>query len=113
MGDNLCCCGIEDLKGFKPNNFNINHMMNGDLQKSTESMNKIGTASAFKGIYQKAGAPKLMKKVSFKDMMLSELTNKKDFYKQMFGKKQKVGDDDDKEEKQKEEFKTVYQRPKP
>lgn len=87
MGDNLCCCGIEDLKGFKPNKFNINHMMNRDLQESTKLMNKVGTASAFKGIYQKAGAPELLKKVSFKDMMLSEVTNKNDFYKQMFGKK--------------------------
>lgn len=86
MGDDLCCCGVDGMKGFKPNNFNINHFLNEHVEKPTSSMKEIGTAKVFSGKYQEAGHGEILKKTSFYDMMLSELKNHTEYYKEIFGK---------------------------
>lgn len=85
MGDHLCCCGVEGLEGFEENRFNLNNLLHGNQEKPTESMNQKGTADVFCSLYQMAGISKEIKKLSFKDMMLSELANKPEYYMEMFG----------------------------
>lgn len=80
MGDSLCCCGIDGMKGFKGNKFNINHFINGDPQNPTAKMSEINTASCFKGKYQEAGASQIIRKKNFKDMMLTEYMKNKKYY---------------------------------
>ena len=87
MGDNLCCCGIDRLPGFKGNSFNINNILNGHVEKPTKAMLEKGSAKVFQSLYQMAGSSKLIKEASFRDMMLSELKNKPEYYMTMFGKK--------------------------
>ena len=86
MGDHLCCCGIDGLEGFRDNNFNLNNIINGHVEKPTEMMLEKGTADSFIAIHQMAGISQALKEVSFRDMMLSEFMNKPDYYTEMFGK---------------------------
>ncbi len=85
MGDYLCCCGIEGMKGFKGNTFNINHIINGGVEMPTKKMVTKGTANVFQSLYQMAGISTLIKDVSFKDMMISEYVNKTRYYMDMLG----------------------------
>lgn len=85
MGDHLCCCGIEGLEGFRGNNYNLNNIINGHVEKPTERMREPGTAGPFVSMYQMAGVSQYLKGASFKDMMLSELANKPKYYMEMFG----------------------------
>lgn len=85
MGDDMCCCGIDGLEGFKGNAFNICHILNGNAEKPTEAMQQEGTASAFHTLYQMAGVSKYLKSASLKDVMLSELANKPEYYAEIFG----------------------------
>lgn len=80
MGDALCCCGIDGLEGFKGNAFNINHILNGQLEEPTESQQRKGTAHVFNSIHQAAGVSQRLKALSLKDMMLSEYINRPDYY---------------------------------
>ena len=86
MGDALCCCGIDGLEGFKGNAFNINNIMNGHAEEPTAAMLEKGTAGPFATLYQMAGISQRLRGLSFRDMMLSELANKTEFYREMFGK---------------------------
>lgn len=86
MGDDLCCCGIDGMEGFKGNGFNICHIMNGQTEKPTESMTQEGSAGAFCTLYQMAGISQHIKEYSLRDMMLSEITNKPEYYREIFGK---------------------------
>lgn len=81
MGDDLCCCGIDGLEGFKGNSFNINHIINGGEFKLTPAMEKPGSALPFKSTFQQAGFYRKIKEMSFRDMMVNEYKNKKDFFK--------------------------------
>ncbi len=53
-GDSLTCCGIDELKGFKPNVFNLNHILNGDKTRPTEKMMKLKTGGPFASFNQSA-----------------------------------------------------------
>lgn len=72
MGDDMCCCGVEGLKGFAPNGFNLPHLLNGDFQKPSPAMLKIGSAQCFSGLFQEAGSREWLDNNSFSSMMLSE-----------------------------------------
>lgn len=85
MGDHLCCCGIDGLEGFRGNSFNLNNILNGHVEKPTESMLEKGSAGVFVSVYQMAGVSQQLKDATFRDVMLSELMNKTDYYKNMFG----------------------------
>lgn len=51
FGDSLTCCGIDGLEGFKANDYNINHLINGDITKPTENMLNGETGRCFHSLY--------------------------------------------------------------
>lgn len=75
MGDSLCCCGCSDL--FKVNEFNCNHLLNGDKVEPTESMNKPGTGVVFHSLDQSAGTYERQKRLTMVDLMKEECTLKR------------------------------------
>ena len=86
MGDDMTCCGIEGLEGFKPNTYNICMMMNGKNPQPTELMKTVGTADAFKTLDQTAGSGRKIRKQSLAGIMQQELAEKTDYYRKVFGK---------------------------
>lgn len=86
MGDDMTCCGIEGLEGFRPNTYNICMMMNGKNPQPTELMKTVGTADAFKTLNQTAGSGRKIRKQSLADIMQQELAEKTDYYRRVFGK---------------------------
>lgn len=72
MGDDMCCCGIVGLNGFKGTNFNLEHLYNGDVQKPTEKMQEAGSARCFSAIFQTTVGNDMLKKNSFADVMSSK-----------------------------------------
>lgn len=86
MGDDMTCCGIEGLEGFRPNTYNICMMINGKNPEPTELMKTVGTAEAFKTLDQTAGSAAKIAKQSLAGVMQRELAEKPDYYKRIFGK---------------------------
>lgn len=86
LGDDMCCCGIDNLKDFKSNSYNICHLINNKEYKIMSSMKKKGSATCFKCIHQRTLEGQRIKNMSFEDMMKEEFINKKEVYKKMFGK---------------------------
>lgn len=84
MGDSLCCCGIEGLEDFKPNTYNLNHMLLSDDAKDTEKMSEIGTGTVFKGLFQNTESGRILKKKTFKEIM--DIVSKDKTYLKVFGK---------------------------
>ena len=88
MGDSLTCCGISDLEGFKPNTFNLNHIMNGESQEPTEKQKEIGTAGCFAdGMEQNAAGHRFYRKHSFSSAMKWLYENNREYVNEVFGKK--------------------------
>lgn len=85
MGDDMCCCGIDGLKGFKGNDYNLCMLMNGKNPKPTELMKQIGTGGCFQSLNQVAGSNKSINNMSFYGLMQAELAGKTDYYKKVFG----------------------------
>lgn len=70
LGDSLTCCGTDGLPGFKPNTYNLNHILNGDSEcKPTEAMKKPGSAYCWKVLFSRAGITPWVKSMSFEGMM--------------------------------------------
>ena len=84
MGDSLCCCGVEGLEGFKPNTYNLNHMLLSNDAKATDKMSEIGTATVFKALFQTTEGGRILKKKSFKEIM--NIISKDKTYLKVFGK---------------------------
>lgn len=84
MGDHMCCCGVEGLDGFKPNEFNLIHLMRGEKVEPTSAMLERGSAKAFGAIYQTTAACRIIKELSMAEIMLREA--KKQQKKQRRGK---------------------------
>lgn len=89
MGDDLCCCGIDGLEGFKGNSFNINHIIHGGEFEKTPAMENPGTAKCFKTVYQQAGAWAKIKDMSFKDLLINDYKNKEEYFKGILTDKKK------------------------
>jgi len=85
MGDDMCCCGIEGLDGFKGNDYNLCMIFNGKKPEPTERMKQVGTGGPFKTLYQSAGSGRRIAKMSFAGLMQEELRGKQDYYRRMFG----------------------------
>lgn len=88
MGDDLCCCGIDGLEGFKGNSFNINHIIHGGEFEMTPAMEKA-PATSMKSLYQQAGSWERLKSMTFKDIMINEYKNKEDYFKGILTDKKK------------------------
>lgn len=70
MGDSLCCCGAEELPGFKLNKFNLNHFLyDNENYKPTQAMMQPGSAMAFKAIMQDSIGSIYLKKSSLYSVM--------------------------------------------
>ena len=87
LGDSLCCCGIENLEGFKENTFNLNHIVNGEKPRYTENMTRKGTGKVFAALYQNTINGKRLKNESFVGEMINTAKNKEDFIADIFGKR--------------------------
>jgi len=85
MGDDMCCCGIDGLEGFKGNDYNLCTLLNGKASEPTGNMKRIGTGSCFQSLNQVAGLNKKINSQSFYGLMQEELTTKTDYYKKVFG----------------------------
>lgn len=85
MGDSLTCCGCDDLDGFVVNKYNLNHLLNGDIQEPTAKQQEIDTAQAFLTIHQNTSYNLWRKDKSFKDAMLFELKSRKKSIYDIFG----------------------------
>lgn len=85
MGDHMTCCGIDGLEGFKGNEYNICHMMNGTNPQPTEKMKEIGTGQGLKSMNQRAGSYELYQQKSFYGAMMEEMKRKKSHYETVFG----------------------------
>lgn len=72
MGDSMCCCGIENLEGFRGNSFNVLHLRSGDKAFPTERMKQAGTASCFHSIGQNSENDSRLKKNSFFSIMMEK-----------------------------------------
>lgn len=86
MGDDMCCCGIDGLPGFKGNDYNLCMILNGKTPEPTEHMKKVGTGGCFKSLRQNAGTTEKIARQSFYGLMQEELSRKPDYYRRLFGK---------------------------
>lgn len=65
MGDELCCCGIEGLEGFRPNRANLNHALFGDDFGYTDRQREPGTGDAFRPLHQTTIASRVFRTNSY------------------------------------------------
>ena len=87
MGDSLTCCGIDGIEGFRPNTYNLAHLLNGDRVEPGQSMLQPGTATPFQTVYQTAGYyRKVIKGKSFAEVMEWTAQNKRDYVIDVLGK---------------------------
>lgn len=86
MGDNMCCCGIDGLKGFQGNSFNICSMINNKDYTITDKMKEKDTAGCFRAIDQTTIGRKKIEGRTFEEVMKSQYMTNVDLYKKIFGK---------------------------
>jgi len=69
MGDSLCCCGVDGIKGFNTNKANLNHFLyDRDNFKYTENMQKK-SSSCFRTLTQNTIGGRVIKNKSFAEIM--------------------------------------------
>ncbi|MBD5159438.1 MAG: radical SAM protein [Ruminococcus sp.] len=69
MGDSLTCCGTDGLENFRPNFYNLNHILNGETPEPSEAQLKTGTAECFRAINQSTSWGHFLKEHSFASVM--------------------------------------------
>ncbi|MDE6678312.1 MAG: radical SAM protein [Ruminococcus sp.] len=69
MGDSLTCCGVDGLDDFKPNTYNLNHILNGENPLPSEAQQEIGSAECYRPIYQCTSWGNFLKEQSFVSAM--------------------------------------------
>ncbi len=70
MGDDLCCCGIDNLEGFVPNTYNLNHyIFDKENFISTKAMADPGTSMCLKAVAQNSSCVDVFKTKSLQGMM--------------------------------------------
>lgn len=88
MGDSLTCCGVDGLEGFKPNTYNLAHILNGDKVIPGGVLLQPGTATPFQTVYQTAGYyRKVIKGKSFAEVMQWTAKNKAEYVADVLGLK--------------------------
>lgn len=78
FGDSLTCCGVDNLKDFKPNRFNLNHLLNGEKVFPKAQQKNKGTARCFTALRQSTAFGKTVSKYSFSEMMFYYYKSSKD-----------------------------------
>lgn len=79
MGDSLTCCGCEGLEGFRPNRYNLAHILAGETPEAREAMKRTGSAYAFRAIYQTYLGGQRLKSNSFVEELTRMLHEKQDY----------------------------------
>ncbi len=69
MGDSLSCCGADGLDGFKPNEYNLNHIYAGENPQPTEAQKKNGSTTCFKTLCQCSWASEVLDQLTFENVM--------------------------------------------
>jgi hypothetical protein len=88
LGDDLCCCGVADLEGFKVNKYNINHLLNRDVCPECDAVLKQqGSGVAVISYHQEAGFSRKYRGISFREAVDMELKNNHQHFLTVFGKK--------------------------
>lgn len=77
FGDSLTCCGCDGLEDFKPNHFNLNHLLNGEKVQPTARMKDKGTACCFTAINQNTAYGNKVRQSSLFREMLDYYSNEK------------------------------------
>lgn len=86
LGDHLTCCGIEELDGFKPNTYNLNHILNGDVGvKPTAAQTTSGTATCLTSLHQDTIHHRLFEDKSYAEIMMYEYKLNEQKLKNTFG----------------------------
>ena len=87
MGDDMCCCGIDGLPGFKGNDYNLCMILNGKTPGADRTHEKSRVrGGCFKSLRQNAGTTEKIARQSFYGLMQEELSRKPDYYRRLFGK---------------------------
>ena len=91
FGDNLTCCGIEGLEGFKPNRYNLNHILNGDKAVPEKDMKMLetGTSLCFLTLMSNTASLSKIRKQSFYYTMLQYYKEHKNSVDKIMGVKKK------------------------
>lgn len=86
MGDSLTCCGIDDLKDFIPNTYNLNHIIN-DKNKiiPSKAQQTKGTGICFRAFRQNTLYGRFFESKSFDESMKWFYSESKDFINNIFG----------------------------
>lgn len=90
-GDSLTCCGIDGLEGFKGNEYNLNHILNGDkkVPKKGMAMLEPKTARPFLTLKQDTVGSEKYGQQSFYYSMIEYYKEKKNAIDKVMGVKKK------------------------
>lgn len=88
-GDSLTCCGIDGLEGFKPNTYNLNHILKGDITEPTKAMRQVGTSKCFAALDMTSRYHNVLKERSFAYNMCAYYKEKKPLVDAVLGVKEK------------------------
>ena len=86
LGDAMCCCGIDNLEGFKGNSYNLCHIINNKETEVTASMKEKGSAAILGRMKQTTLGKLKYKGQTFEDGMKTEYIDNKELYDTIFGK---------------------------
>ena len=86
LGDSLTCCGVDGLSSFRPNTFNLNHILNGDKVLPSPQQKIDGTAGCFQSLFQDSLRARMCAKNSFADWMIYYYKTRKKQMDAVFGK---------------------------
>lgn len=84
-GDSLTCCGIDGMEGFKPNTFNINHLVRGEKVMPTPAMTAEGSMGAFYSTEQTTAGHEKIRRNTFASMMIFQMKKKQKLVSEIFG----------------------------
>ena len=84
-GDSMACCGIDGLEGFKGNEYNLAHILNGKKPQPTERQKEKGTAMVFCNLIQRTANSEKYKHLSFAEAMVIYYEDKKNWLNDVFG----------------------------
>lgn len=86
LGDAMCCCGIENMEGFRGNTYNICHLINNKEAQITASMKERNSAEILGRMKQTTLGKLKYKEQTFEDGMKTEYIDNKELYNNIFGK---------------------------